>query len=133
MTFGNYPKSANVGIRAGVPVTGAYYSMTEYLSCKVIFDYFWVKESAFQVLVYTLQWPPKVVVTNTKARSNACKEISSQGLSLSLLCFQFYLLFLSEFPIIFTHYSYFIPMPLPIIPLNFYCVSNNKVHSLFSS
>ena len=26
-----------------------------------------------------LQWPPRVVVTNTKARSNACKEISSQG------------------------------------------------------
>ena len=36
-------------------------------------------------------------------------------LSLSLLCFQFYLLFLPEFPIIFTHYSYFIPMPSPII------------------
>ena len=28
------------------------------------------------------------------------------SLSLSLLCFQFYLLFLPEFPITFTHYSY---------------------------
>ena len=38
-------------------------------------------------------------------------------LSLSLLCFQFYLLFLPGFPVIFTHYSYFIPMPSPIIPV----------------
>ena len=47
-----------------------------------------------------------------------------------------YLLFLPEFPITFTHYSYFILMPSPIIPViffNFYCVSDNKVHSLFSS
>ena len=36
------------------------------------------------------------------------------------LCFQFYLLFLPEFPIIFTHYSYFIPMPSPIIPVLFF-------------
>ena len=36
-------------------------------------------------------------------------------LSLSLLCFQFYLLFLPEFPIIFTHYSNFIPMPSPVL------------------
>ena len=41
-------------------------------------------------------------------------------LSLSLLCFQFYLLFLPEFPIIFTHYSYFIPMSSPIIPVIFF-------------
>ena len=79
MIFGNYPKSANLGNRAGVLVIGACYSMTKYLSCKVIFDYFWVKESAFQVLVCALQWSPRVVVTNMKARSNACKEISSQG------------------------------------------------------
>ena len=52
MMFGNYSKSANVGIRAGVFVIGACYSMTEYLSCKVTFDYFWVKKSAFQVLVW---------------------------------------------------------------------------------
>ena len=42
------------------------------------------------------------------------------ALSLSLLCFQIYLLFLPEFPIIFTHYSYFIPMPSPIIPVTFF-------------
>ena len=47
------------------------------------------------------------------------------SISLSLLCFQFHLLFLPEFPIIFsTHYSYFIPMPSPILfllyLLNFY-------------
>ena len=29
-------------------------------------------------------------------------------------------LFLPEFPIIFTHYSYFIPMPSPIIPVIFF-------------
>ena len=72
MTFGNYPKSTDVGIRAGVLVIGTCYLMTEYLSCKVIFNYVWVKESTFQVLVCTLQWPPRVVVTNAKARSNAC-------------------------------------------------------------
>ena len=55
------------------------------------------------------------------------------SLTLSLLCFQFHLLFLPEFPIIFTHYSYFIPIPSPIIPINFYYVSDNEVHSLFSS
>ena len=79
MTFGNYPKSTDVGIRAGGLVIGTCYSMTEYLSCKVIFDYIWVKESTFQVLVCALQWPPRVVVINMKARSNACKEKSSQG------------------------------------------------------
>ena len=79
MMFGNHPKSANMGIRAGVLVIGASESITKDLSCKVIFDYFWVKESAFQVLVCALQWPPRVVVTNTKVRSNACKEISSRG------------------------------------------------------
>ena len=41
-----------------------------------------------------------------------------------------------EFPIIFTHYSYFILMPSPIIPVlffKFYCVSDYEVHNLFSS
>ena len=55
MTFGNYPKSANVGIRVGVLVIGVCYSMIDHLSCKVIFNYLWVKESAFQVFVCTLQ------------------------------------------------------------------------------
>ena len=40
-------------------------------------------------------------------------------ISLSLLCFQFYLLLLPEFPTVFTHYSYIIPMPSPIIPIIF--------------
>ena len=50
-----------------------------------------------------------------------------------------YLLFLPEIPMIFTHYSYFIPLPSPIIiillhSLNFIVrVSDNEVHSLFSS
>ena len=39
MTFGNHPKPTDVCIRAGVPGIGTCYSMTEYLSCKVIFDY----------------------------------------------------------------------------------------------
>ena len=64
-------------------------------------------------------------------------QAAATVLSLSLLCFQFYLLFLPEFPVIFTHYSYFIPIPSPIIPvsyvysLNFYCVSDNEVHSFY--
>ena len=41
-----------------------------------------------------------------------------------------------EIPIIFTHYSYFIPMSSPILfllySLNF-CVSDNDFHSIFSS
>ena len=54
MVFGNYPKSANLCIRAGALVIGVCYSMIEHLSCKVIFNYLWVKECAFQVLVCTL-------------------------------------------------------------------------------
>ena len=54
MVFGNNPKSANLGIRAGALVIGACYSMIEHLSCKVIFNYLWVKECAFQVLVCIL-------------------------------------------------------------------------------
>ena len=56
MTFGNYPKSVNVGIMAGVLVIGVCYSMIDHLSYKVIFNYLWVKESAFQVFVCTLQY-----------------------------------------------------------------------------
>ena len=55
MTFGNYLKSANVGIRAGDLVIGVCYSMIKHLSCKVIFNYLWVKESAFRAFVCTLQ------------------------------------------------------------------------------
>ena len=65
----------------------------------------------------------------------SCKLAAVFKVSLSLLCFQFYLLFPPEFPIIFTHYSYFIPVPSPNIPVifsKFYCVSDNEVNSLFS-
>ena len=61
------------------------------------------------------------------AKSGVCRLASSAqimfqiGTPLSLLCFQFYLfLFLLEFPIIFTHSSYHIPMPSPSIPVLFF-------------
>ena len=52
-------------------------------------------------------------------------------LGLSLICSNFYLLFLPELPKFLTHYSYFIPTS-PIIPAcscNFYCIGDNNVHN----
>ena len=62
-----------------------------------------------------------------------CKNGMTQMLvSLSLLCFQFYLLFLPEIPIIFTHYSYFIPMPSLIIPEIFVSVTMRFMHAPYN-
>ena len=75
---------------------------------------------------------PRICLTNVKLLPlGLCGDVcyddetdhepeKESQLSLSLLCFQFYLLFFPEFPIIFTHYSYFIPMPSPIIPVIFF-------------
>ena len=56
-------------------------------------------------------------------------------ISLSLYAFSFsYLLFLPEFPKISTHYSWFIPMRPPIVPVLFFdfCfVSDNDVHNSY--
>ena len=54
-----------------------------------------------------------------QTRITTVSRLLHTTVSLSLLCFRFYLLFLPEFPIIFTHYSYFITMPSPNIPVIF--------------
>ena len=49
-------------------------------------------------------------------------RISSTYLSLSLICSKSYRLFLPALPKKFTHYSYFILISLPIIPILFFCI-----------
>ena len=56
------------------------------------------------------------------------------GSFLSLLCMFYsctYVLFHSEFLIIFTHYSKVIPMPSPNVPIKL-CVIDNDVHNSYS-
>ena len=44
-------------------------------------------------------------------------------LGLSLICSKFYRLFLPALPKKITHYSYFILISLPIIPMLFFCIN----------
>ena len=51
--------------------------------------------------------------------------VRMSGLKLGHTCWPIYKLdpiMLPEFPMIFTHYSYFIPMPSPIIPFIFFII-----------
>ena len=50
-------------------------------------------------------------------------QIPYKWLRVSLICSKFYWWFLSALPKKFTHYSYFILISLPIIPILFFCIN----------